>query len=188
MSYPSSLETLLEQGRVSVRGMIKFQFGGGTYGIWNGRGDLIHGGVTYVPNSLIGVEDIAFGMGTEARAVRITMPESADFGVTPDLLASIEAEDYKGRKVTIYDAYIDPDTTDLLHVEALYAGYIDTIDHEIDGGEMRLVAHVQTKAIDNHRDGYRSASNADQQLISAGDLFFEHAAKVGFETFDVTLD
>lgn len=193
MSYPSALEDLIEAGRLAVRGLIRFDLGTGTYGVWNGTGPLTYedfagAGVTYQPNALISVSDIPLGMGTAAIPLTIEMPESADWGLTPDRLAEIESEDYKGRPVTIYDAYFDPDTRELLHVEPLYRGYVDTIDHLVEDGVMKLVGHIETAALDNHRDGYRSASNADQQLVSAGDRFFEHAATVRSETFTITLE
>lgn len=188
MSYPPQLEAMIEEGRFGVRGLIKFQFGDGTYGVWTGKGDFVWDEVTYRPNSIITIDDIALQAGTAATALTIELPESADFGITPDVLASIEDHDYKGRPVTIYDAFFDPDTGALVHVEPLYAGYLDYIDHARDSGGMKLVGHVETEALDNFRDGYRSASHADQQLISEGDMFFEHAARVRFETFDITLD
>lgn len=188
MSYPSELEAMFEDGRFAVRGLVRFQFGTGTYGVWNGTGDLVYAGLTYRPNALISVSEIPIGMGMQAVPLTIEMPESADWGVTPDRLATIEDEDYKGRPVTIYDAYFHPDTRELVHVEPLYAGYVDYIDHVVQDGVMKLVGHVETGALDNHRDGYRTASHADQQLVSPGDMFFEHASRVNVETFEVTLD
>lgn len=193
MSYPSALEDLLEEGRLAVRGLVRFQFGTGTIGFWNGTGTLEYedfpgAGTEYLANSLLSFSDIPMGMGTAAVPLTIEMPASADFGITPDLLAQIETLDYKGRAVTIYDAYFDPDTRELVHVEALYRGYVDTIDHTVEDGQMKLVANVETSALDNHRDGYRMASHEDQQLVSAGDMFFEHAARVNVERFEITLD
>lgn len=193
MSYPSALESLLEDGRFVVRGLARFDFGTGTYGVWNGTGELVYedfagSGVTYKPNALIRVEDIPLGLGTAAVPLTIEMPESANYGVTPDVLATIEDEDYKGRPVTIYDAYFDPDSRELIHVEPLYRGYVDTIDHVVEDGVMKLVGHIETTALDNHRDGYRAANHEDQQLVSPGDMFFEHAARTGIETFEITLD
>jgi hypothetical protein len=187
MTLPSTVTDLLDEGRAAVRGLVKFEFTTGTYGAWNGTGVLTYAGLDYHPNSLISVEDVPMGLGSDAVPLTIEMPESADFGITPDVLAGIETVGYKGAPVTIYDAYFEPDTRELLHVEALYSGYIDYIDHSNDGEGFKLVGHIETSALDNHRDGYRSASNADQQLVSAGDKFFEHAAKVQTETFKITL-
>jgi hypothetical protein len=188
MSYPPALEAMIEAGRFAVRGGIKMEFGEGTFGVWNGNDEFVFDDVTYIPNALISVDDIALQAGTAAAPLTITLPESADFGVTPDKLAEIETLDYKGRTVTIYDFYFDPDTRAFVHADPLHSGYVDVIDHRRSNGSSSLVGRIETAALDNHRDGYRSASNADQQLIAPGDLFFEHAARVQFETFDITLD
>ncbi len=188
MSFPTAMQNAIEEGRFAVRGLVRFDLGEGTYGFWNGTGDLVYSGLTYRPNSLLRFDDLALQLGTAAAPLTIEMPESLDFGITPDTLAEIETLTYKGARVIISDAYFNPGSRDLLHVEPLYEGYIDFIDHVVEGGEMKLVAHVETTALDNHRDGYRSASHSDQQLVSAGDMFFEHAAKVPFEEFKITLE
>lgn len=187
MSFPARLQDLLEEGRVVIRGMIKYQFGGGTFGVWLGNYDLTDEGVTYVPNQLISAEPPEGTLGMEATEFVVTMPEAGDFGVTPDKLALIEAEDYKGRPCMLMEGYFDPDTRALLYVEELAFGYVDFIDHVGEGGERRLEGHVISGALDNHRDGYRSASNEDQQLISAGDRGFEYATAIKTENFDIEL-
>jgi hypothetical protein len=187
MSFPARLEELLEEGRLVVRGLVKFEFGGGAYGLWNGNYNLVWEGLTYVPNQLIGVEEPAASTGMAASEFKIVMPEASDFGVTPDVLAEIENEDYKGRPVTVYEAYFDPDTRALLHVEPLHFGYADTIDHVTESGQFKLVGNIISGAIDNHRDGYRTASHEDQQLVSPGDLGFKNAGQVQTEYFDIEL-
>ncbi len=186
MSFPSRLQELLEEGRVAVRGMVRYQFGGGTFGVWLGNYDLAYEGVVYVPNQLVSAEPPEGVLGMEASEFVVTMPEAGDFGVTPDKLAMIEAEDYKGRPCLLREAYFDPDTRDLLHVEDLAFGYVDFIDHVGQSGERRLEGHVISGALDNHRDGYRSASNEDQQLVSPGDRGLEYASKIKTETFDIS--
>jgi hypothetical protein len=187
MSFPARLEQLLEEGRIAIRGMVKFQLGTGTYGFWTGNYDLPWDGIVYRPNQLISIEDRSFGVGLEGSGFKIELPAKADFGVTPDLLLQIEQLDYKNRPVTVYEAYFDPDTRQLLHVEAIDYGYIDIIDHVNEDGQLKLVGKVMTGAIDNHRDGYRSASHEDQQLVSPGDMGFEHAGRVKTEDFDIEL-
>lgn len=187
MSFPSRLEELLDEGRIVVRGIIKFVFGSGTYGVWNGNYDLVWEGVTYRPNQLISITEPTHSTGMAASEYKIEMPARSDFGVTPDMLALIENEEYKGRPNTVYEAYFDPDTRELLHVEPLEFGYADTIDHMKEGGELKLVGNIISGALDNHRDGYRTASHEDQQLVSPGDLGFKNASTIRTEYFDITL-
>lgn len=186
MAFPTRLQQLLDNGKVEVRSLGEFHFGTGFWYVWNGSDELIWNGNKYIPNQLIEIEEPGDQMGSEAIPFIITMPARADYGVTPDKLAEIESVDYKGRTVIISDAYFDPATFELLHVEPMRRGYIDTIDHETEGGEMMLRATVFTAAIENHRDGYRTASHEDQQLISPGDKFFEYASTVKRENFYIT--
>jgi len=186
MAFPTRLQQLLDEGRIVVRSLGEFQFGTGFWYMWNGSSEFTWNGNKYTPNQLIAIEEPAEQMGAEALPITITMPTAADYGVTPDKLAQIESVDYKGRTVILSDAYFDPDTRELLHVEPMYRGFIDTIDHETDGGEMVLRATVFTSALENHRDGYRTASHEDQQLISPGDKFFEYASVVKRENFHIT--
>ncbi|MFP3649152.1 hypothetical protein, partial [Paraburkholderia sp. SIMBA_054] len=74
-----------------------------------------------------------------------------------------------------------------LHVEPLYYGYVDTIDHVRDERSMKLVIHIETSALDNHKDGYRSASHEDQQIVSPGDRFFQYASLVKTEKHEITM-
>jgi hypothetical protein len=188
MTVPARVIELLEEGRAAIRGAAKFEFGGGTYGVTTNGASFVHGGVTYVANQLVQIDAPAAVLGLEASEFTVTMPSASDFGLTPDKLAEIENEDYKGRPVTVYDVFFDPDTRELLYLDPIAYGYLDTIDHERDGsGEMKLTGHVISGALDNHRDGYRAASHEDQQLVSPGDMFFEHAGRVKSETFDIEL-
>ncbi|KAB2743535.1 hypothetical protein [Brucella anthropi] len=186
MAFPTRLQQLLDEGRVVIRSMGDFMFGTGAWYMWNGMSELVWNGNTYIPNQLIAIEEPPYQMGSEALPITITMPAATDFGITPDNLAQIESLDYKGRTVILYDAYFDPDTRELLHVEPMYRGYIDTIDHAFDNGEFMLKANIETTALENHRDGYRTASHEDQQLISPGDRFFEYASTVRRENFHIT--
>lgn len=185
MSFPTDLQDLADEGRLAVRSGVHMALGTGTYGFWNGKGTLPYGGVDYWPNSLITVADLVYGLGTAAASFTIELAAKQD--ITPDKLAGIEGEDYKNRPLTIYDFYFHPDTGALLHAEPMAYGFIDTVDHVTQGGERKLIGNILSGAIDNHRDGYRSASHEDQQLVSPGDKIYEHASKTKHEYFDIEL-
>jgi hypothetical protein len=188
MSFPSELVDALNAGRVAVRSLIKFEFGEGTYGIWNGIGVLPWNGTDYVPNKLVSVEEPPAMLGTQALPIVITMTEDPNSGMTPETLLEIEDLDYKNKPVTIYDAYFDPDTQALLHVIPMWSGYVDFVDHEVKNRQAVIVGHIESRAIDNHRDGFRTASHEDQQLVSPNDLFFEHASTTRTDYYDITFD
>lgn len=187
MTFPTRLQEVLDEGRAVIRSLMKIECGTGTYGFWNGNADLVWNSLTYWPSTLISVSEPVYGLGTAASTFTIELVAQRDSGLTPDKLLLIENEDYKGRPVTVYDAYFAPDTRALLHVEPMTYGYADTVDHVTDGGEAKLVGNIISGALDNHRDGYRSASHEDQQLVSPGDKFFEFASRVRTEYFDIKL-
>lgn len=182
MAFPARLQQLLNEGRAKIGSGMKLEFGTGTYGFFSGKGALDFNGLTYKGNTLIQVDEPAYGLGTTANPITVKLP--AKSGLTPDKLLLIENEEYKGRPVTFYDFYFDPDNNTFLHAEPTFYGFVDTIDHIREGGEAVLQVNIETEAIDNFREGYRYASHEDQQLVSAGDMLFEHAARTKNEFFN----
>lgn len=182
ITLPSDVLALLDAGRIAVRGLIRFNFGTGTYGFIRARQSLAYGGLTYVPGGLIAVSDLPGVVGSTAQQFTVTLAASPDDGLTPEVLRTIEAEDYRDRPVTIYDAYFHPDTGALLHVQAMKRGEVDTIDH-IEDPETgyTLIANCESRALDYTRTNGRRRTVADQARRSAGDLFFEHSSMRGRE-------
>ncbi|UUP19501.1 DUF2163 domain-containing protein [Nitratireductor thuwali] len=182
MTFPSSVLDLLDEGRVDVRGLIKSAFGTGTYGFIKAQTPLAWGGLTYQPGGVIKVSDLDGSMGTSAQQFTVELAESPDDGLTPDVLKTIEMEDYRDRPVTIYDAHFHPDTGELLHVEPLRRGYVDQLRHEEDSGEgYKLIADCETRALDYTRTNGRKRTMADQARRSPGDDFYINAATTGRE-------
>lgn len=182
ITLPSDVLNLLDAGLAPARGMILFQLGTGTYGFVRSLQPLEHEGVTYRPGGLITVSDLPGALDRSAQAFTVTLAASPDYGMTPEVLQSIEAEDYRDRPVTVYDAFFHPHTGEKLHVQALKRGYIDTIDH-IDDPETgyTLVANCESRALDYTRTNSRRRTVVDQARRAPGDMFFEHAAMRGRE-------
>lgn len=186
MAYPSRLTQLLDEGRIAIRSGIKFEFASGTYAFCSGKSNIVADGVIFLANNLIEIEEPTAIMGTAAVPLKMKLPAHEDFGLTPDILATIETTGYKGKPVTFYDFYFDPDDRSLLYVEKRFYGYMDTIDH-MGGVEFYLQGNAETSSLDNFRNGYRSASHEDQQLVFPGDGFFRYASGVKNEFFDISL-
>lgn len=189
MTLPTIVQELLDEGRASVRGALRFQLASGHYGLWLGKWDIYVAAhdLTYWPNTVVSVPELTQVLGSGASEFDIVLPIKRDFGLTPDILGQIENEQYKNGIATIYDFYLHPDSGAFLHAEALAYGYIDTIPHELSSGEYTLTCKVMSGAIDNHRESFRTASHADQQLVSPGDRFLENAYQVRTEYFDIEL-
>lgn len=181
ITLPASVLSLLDEGRTRVRGMILFNLGGGNYGFIKAAAPFTWSGITYQPGGIIEVSDLSAGSGMVAQAFTLTLSASPDDGLTPQVLRTIEAEDYRDRPVTIYDAHFHPDSNALLHVQAMMRGYIDTIDHEEDAKGYTLTASCESRALDYTRTNGRKRSDADQRRRSANDRFYEHASTRGRE-------
>lgn len=186
MSFPTRLQQVLDEGRAIIRSGMKVVCTTGTYGFWNGKGDVTVGGLVYWPNTLITVSEPVYGLGTAAATFTVELVTGT--GLTPDKLLLVDSEGYKDAPLTVFDFYFDPDDRSFLHAEPGAYGYVDTIDHSREGGESKLIANVRSGAIANHRDGYRTASHEDQQLVSPGDQFFQYASVVKHEFFDIKFD
>jgi len=182
ITLPDAVRDLLDAGRVSIRGMIRFSFGTGTYGFIRALAPLPWSGLTYQPGGLISVSDLSGGVDRTASAFEVTLAASPDDGLTPAVLRTIEEEDYRDRPVTVYDAFFHPDTGALLHVQPMRRGYVDVIEHRLDpSAGYTLTARCESRALDYTRRNDRRRTVADQARRAPGDLFFEHAALRGRE-------
>jgi hypothetical protein len=177
----TAAKNLYNEGRISTRQMIRLQFGSGLYGLIARSEPLTWQGVEYKPFGLIEVSDLGGGTGTTADgSFTLTLAESPDDGLTPEVLIRIEDEDYRDRPVRVMDAHFDPDTGELLQVETVARGYLDVIEHAIDQDRGYLImARCEGRQLDYSRKNGRVRSSADQQRRAPGDRFFEHAGRAG---------
>lgn len=182
-TYAADTLDLLDAGRIAIAGMIRFDFGEGSYGLIRARAPYTWGGLTYnpLPNGLITVSALPRTTGTAATGFRITLSASPDTGLTPEQILQIEDYDYLDRPVTVYDLHCHPDTGAVLGApQAMMRGYINSMSHEgdEDSGHL-LVAECESRAMDYSRRNGRVRSHADQQRRAPGDRFFEHAGTAG---------
>lgn len=180
-SFDASTLAMLESGRAASRALLLFDFPSGLHGFWDGMGLLSYGGVDYIgAGQLISVDQVSLNgeLSGSPLAIKLTAVPNSD--LTPDTLASIEAEQYHQRSVTLSRAYIDPDTRAAISVERVFRGYVDQITHDYTiGGESVLTCAVESRARDNTRRGWRTRSDLDQKRIAANDGGMRHAAVSG---------
>lgn len=182
-TYTPELLDLLDEGRVKLAGMIRFDLGEGSYGFIRRSAPYTWGGVTYnpLPGGIIAVSNFPQTTGTSAQGFTIQLSESPDNGLTPDVLLNIENYDYRDRAVTIYDLHMHPDTGAILGDPiAMMRGYINAISHETDPETgYFMTVECESRAIDYSRTNGRVRSHEDQQRRSPGDKFYEHAGTAG---------
>ncbi len=182
IDLPSEVLDLLDEGRINIRGLMRFDFGSGSYGFIKALAPFEYNGLNYVPGVALSVSDLAFATGLAAQQFTITLSASPDDGLTPEILQTIEAEDYRDYPVRIMDAMFHPDTGALLFVQTMMRGYVDNIEH-VDTQEAgyTLVMNCESRALDYTRTNGRKRTNLDQQRRAPGDRFFEHASTRGRE-------
>ncbi|WP_323034102.1 hypothetical protein [Pararhodobacter sp.] len=180
-AYDSATLALLASGRMVTHTLVQFDFASGTYGFWDGAGKLTYGGLTYIgAGALIGMDEVTLSGSLESTALGLTLTSIANSDLTPDTLASIEAEQYHRRPVTLRRAYIHPDTRALVSVQRAWRGTVDQVTHEdAIGGQAVLKITCESVARDLTRKGWRIYSDVDQRRIDPTDGGMKHATLAG---------
>lgn len=182
--FDSATLTKLASGKIAKRDMLLFSFPSGLWGFWTGKGKLSFAGVDYVGAAgLIKMDALGSATGLASLAITATLTAIPNTDLTPDVLATIENENWHQTPVIISRAYIDPETRALLSVERMFRGYFDDLEHnEQIGGEYSLTAYFESKSRDHQKIGYRMRGDADQRLIDANDPSLSYVGIVGSQT------
>lgn len=183
INFPPALKTLLNEGRVEFAGMIRFDFGTGSFGFIRAEAPYTFGGITFqpFPAGILTVSDLPYSSGTSADGFTILFSENDELGLTPNIMQNVEFQDYRDRPVTIYDLHRHPDTGAVLGNPIVRKkGYINVIDHikEPDQG-FYINIQCETRTIDYNRTNGRNRTNEDQLRRSSTDNGFIHAATTG---------
>lgn len=181
----SAIVTALAQPSVVIRGMILFDLGSGSYGFWDGKGSMVYGGVTYQGGAqLIEVDTGMMSSALQSNAITLKLYANPDAGLTPDILLTIENEVYYQKPVTIMRAYFDNSANTLIATPVvLWKGLIDFIEHDEGPQGYVLIGHCESRSLDYSRRGWAKSSDAEQQQISTGDVFFQYAGTAGKTKF-----
>lgn len=180
-SFDLDTLAMFDAGAIDERDMFMFDLPSGVYGFWSGREPFVYQGVEFQGgSSLIEVGTISGAIGLTASAVELRLSAIPDTELDPDVLASIELEQYHQRPVTLSVAYIHPDTRALLSVERMFRGYLDQIDHDQSVGQpYALVARLESKSRNNQSRGFRMRGNADQRLVDVDDGGLQMVGQTG---------
>jgi hypothetical protein len=162
------------------RGMILFELPSGNYGVWDGGETITWNTFTFNPGGrLLEIERDGENIGTESNSVTIRLYAVPESELTPEVLYTIHAENYRYRPVTIWVAYYDPDTGLRIGEPILqYQGTVQTIESKDDGGRTYIEARVASRNEQNTDSNGTMANAAHHALVSPGDLFFEFAGVV----------
>lgn len=190
-----AIQANLDSGRKMTREALLLALGSGNYGFWTGGGPFDFGGVTYVAAGKVLSGSLSTTQAMDGAAYRLEFSVSAipDSTLSPDVLASIEDEDYKNRPVRVYKWYFDPDTRAFISARLRFAGQIDTFEHRITlpsleqpQGSYALIGTALSRMIDNQRIGGARRTQAQQLLIDPDDTgSLSRVGTIGTETIPI---
>lgn len=136
--------------------------------------------ITYNAKTYIGIGG-AGQIGVIEESAQELKPISFTLSAVPSTRISLALSEYvQGDAVRIYTMFFNPSTYAVLETRLRWQGRIDTMHIEEDGDNPRhskLIVTAESAAIDLLRPSGRMFSDADQQLVSAGDTFFKYTAQ-----------
>lgn len=169
---------------LAIRALARFDLDAptGTFGLWDGDGSVEYDGVTYdAAGSVADISPLPGTVGTGAEGIVITL-DGARLGAAgvedpAAVLASIQDEQIRNRRFTLYLALFDRDSgANLLTLER-WGGLMDTAHHIVEPGRnVRLEIRIESFSLLMHQVHARTRSHADQLNLAAGDDFFKYTA------------
>ena len=175
-------QSALNASGIVMRSMILFDFPEGYFGFWTGIGPLTRNTITFVgAASLISVERDEESLELESNGGTARLRANPELGLTPDVLATIEEYAYRNRPVTIYRVLLNVTTGIMIDDPIVeWRGIVDLFTHDEGAdGDYVLTGKFVSRSIDYTRRGPMVRSSAHQDLISAGDLFFDYTGYSG---------
>jgi hypothetical protein len=167
-------------GFSSERLMVRLDLGSGSTGFWQGDDPLAYNGVTYNGfSSMLEMDPFDEGSEFASQACVVRLRAVPVQFLTPDRIASIEAEQYHQRPAIVTIAHLNPDTRSVLFFEQIFSGRIDQITHVQGDTEYTLEARLESLARDYTAAGHREQSYADQLALDGTDTGLIFAANAG---------
>jgi hypothetical protein len=166
----------LESGEVVIAGAARFSFGT-TYRLWSGVGDRTFDGQTFTgvdaPVLIVPIQSET-GSGTDGVTIALSALDSR-------IAATIDAEDYHQKPVTLWRWIFSADGLTLLDGHRFFVGRCDVVTiRETTPGSSELVFAIEGAGRDLDRRSARVRSNTDQRLLGgASDGSMKHISTAG---------
>lgn len=180
---PQEVADALAAREGAPRWLIEIAFDSGTTRLWNGIGTLTALGHEWTgAGRLGGIEPIEETGDTVAAGVVMSLAivPTEEVPDAPDAFLNIAlAEEYQGRRCTIYQAMLDPETLTLVQEPFVrFRGYLDVMeDVELPGAAVLRVT-AENRLIDLERPRKRFYTPEDQKAAYPGDTFFDEVASL----------
>lgn len=173
-SISGALTTALASGHVVLATLVKIEFTSGTIALNSSTHALTYDGTTYAGvgggfGSISPIEDRPGDLpGLQFQLHRM---DATYIGVALD-----SADEVQGAVVNVYTAVIDSTTYAIVDALLDWSGYADTMSISEDGETASIVLTAESKAVDLLRGNPLVYSDADQQSLVPGDLYFQYVA------------
>lgn len=178
LTLPDEVLDLLDEGRFSVRYLVRFELDSGAAGVWNDIYTLSFGGLSYAPlagNLLFDGVPGSSELSAENVKISVTNLLSA-------ITTVIAGEDWHQRPCTLYVAFMNADGS-ALHVEPFFSGFLDDASISDAAGDLNTLGlFIESNNRELNRATGRTRSDADQRRVAATDGFFKHAANANADT------
>lgn len=186
-SLDSDTQDALDAGRIIRRDLLVLNLGSGLKGFWSGNGPLVWNSITFKgAGTLLSISSIKQSSELNSEKVVVTADPNLVEEIGANALSNILNETYHRRPASIYTAFFDMDTYDLLSVESTYYGRMDQVLHEVQAGATGTIQlHLQSRFREHSIAGWRVRSDADQKLINPNDNSLRHTAIVGQDAVEV---
>lgn len=170
-TFTTNLSNLIDSREYVKRTMVLFTTTTTNYGFWDDQYDVTFEGNVYkaMPGAVI-VGSIQSGVDLSAKDVEVTL--SPIQTVALDTLNTLL---YYRKPAFIYYAYIDPTSRSIVGVELVFSGLVGNPSYSEsrdDWATIKVPIRSHNWSLDAR--GTRTRSDADQQQLVAGDLFFSY--------------
>ncbi len=152
--------------------MITAEFDTETLRFWNGTGDFIYDGDTFIgAGNLLKTSDITETQNIEARGIEFELS-----GIPSSLLSIALTEEYQDRQITQTFAPLDANGVAIADPFIYFSGKADIMTIEDGGKYSSIKLTAESDLITLTRSNERRRTPEDQKLTYPGDTFFDNVA------------
>jgi len=175
MSRGSSAAMIAAHGGDQLQpfNLVHLAFDSGDVRIWTGHGDLSWGGFTWTgAHSLLGISASEETGQVESKGITLSLS-----GLPADILAIALAEDYQGRRCTVYLGEISGGAV-VVDPVVTFRGEMDTMPITDGGTAATVTLKVENRLVILHRSRNRRWTSADQKIDFPDDKGFDFVQSI----------
>lgn len=178
LSIPGPILTLIDEGRFSLRWMIRFDLDTGPTGIWSDTYPITFESVTYAPLAgNLEFDAIPGAAGLSSDRVQITVTN-----LLPAVTTIFAEEQWAQRPCTLLLAIMD-DAGNAQHVIPRFSGFLDEVEISDAADDLvRVTMTIESNNRELNRSSGRFRSDADQRRVLITDGFFKHVTTANSDT------